>query len=104
MINSQEEAKRHTPAMNRPIAKPNSCRPEALSEVSAGLHRLPGASNFENPSTKMTATKKTVETMPTRDAYERNDNGRKTVGVRLERKTHERKSQRTDTNVHKKAK
>jgi hypothetical protein len=90
--------------MNRPIAKLNSCRPEALSEVSAGLHRLPGASNFENPSTKMTAIKKTVENMPTRDAYESNDSGRKTVGMKLERKTRQRKSQWTDINVHKKAK
>ena len=61
MKESQEEAKRHAPAMNRPIAKPNSCRPEALSEVSAGLNRPPGASNFENPSTKMTEIKKTFE-------------------------------------------
>jgi hypothetical protein len=73
--------------MKRPNAKPSSCTLETPSEVSAGLHRLPGASNFENPSTKITATKKTVETMPTRDVYERKDSGRNTVGVRLERNT-----------------
>ena len=58
-----------------------------LKEVSAGLHRLPGASNFENPSTKITATIKIVETMPIREAYERKDSGKKAAGVRLEKKT-----------------
>ncbi len=83
---AQKELERRTPAMNRPNAKPSPCGLEMPNEVSAGLHRLPGASNFENPSTKITATKKTVETMPTREAYERKDSGRKAAGVRLERK------------------
>ena len=77
---------------------------ETLSEVSAGLHRLPGASNFENPSIKITTTKKTVETMPTRDVYERKDSGRKTVGARLEKHTLKECVKREDMNVHKEAK
>ena len=74
----------HTPAMNRPKASPSSSRLQKLNEVVAGLHRLPGASNFEKPSTRTTPINRTVETMPRSEAYERNDNGRKTVGIRLE--------------------
>lgn len=73
----------HTPAMNRPKANPSSPRVQKLNEVSAGLHRLPGASNFEKPSTKTTPIKRTVDAMPRSEAYERKDNGRKTVGVKL---------------------
>lgn len=74
----------HTPAMNRPKANPSSSRLQKLNEVVAGLHRLPGASNFEKPSIKTTPINRTVDTMPRSEAYERNDNGRKTVGIRLE--------------------
>jgi hypothetical protein len=73
----------HTPAMNRPKANPSSSRLQKLKEVSAGLHRLPGASNFERPSTKTTPIKRTVDAIPRSEAYERKDNGRKTVGVKL---------------------
>ena len=73
----------HAPAMNRPKANPSSPRVQKLNEVSAGLHRLPGASNFEKPSTKTTPIKRTVDAMPRSEAYERKDNGRKTVGVKL---------------------
>ena len=70
--------------MNKPKANPSSSRLPKPNEVFAGLHRLPGASNFEKPSTKMTPIKRTVDTMPRSDAYERKDNERKTVGIRLE--------------------
>ena len=76
----------HTPAMNRPKANPSSPRLQKPNEVLAGLHRLPGASNFERPSTKTTPIKRTVDTMPRSEAYERKDSGRKTVGIRLEGK------------------
>jgi hypothetical protein len=74
----------HTPAMNRPKANPSSPKLQKSSEVFAGLHKLPGASNFEKPSTKMTPIKRTVDTMPRSEAYERKDSGRKTVGIKLE--------------------
>jgi hypothetical protein len=78
-----EKRRLHTPAINRPKAKPSSFKLQKLNEVFAGLHRLPGASNFEKPSTKTTLIKETVDTMPRSDAYERRGNGRKTVGIRL---------------------
>ncbi len=71
--------------MNRPKANPSSPKLQKLNEVRAGLHRLPGASYFEKPSTKMTPIKRIVDTMPRSEAYERKDNGRKTVGIRLQR-------------------
>jgi hypothetical protein len=74
----------HTPAMNRPKANPSSSRLQKLTEVVAGLHRLPGASNFVRPSIKTTPINRIVDTMPRSEAYERNGNGRKTVGIRLE--------------------
>jgi hypothetical protein len=88
----------HTPAMNRPKANPSSCKLQNLNEVVAGLHRLPGASNFEKPSTRTTPINMTVDTMPRSEAYERNGNGRKTVGIRLEEHVaSERKRVRTKT-------
>jgi hypothetical protein len=83
-----EKRKLHTPAINRPKAKPSSFKLQKLNEVFAGLHRLPGASNFDKPSTKTTLIKKTVDTMPRSDAYERRGNGRKTVGIRLDWSKH----------------
>jgi hypothetical protein len=74
-----------TPAMNRPKAKPSSPTLQKPSEVSAGLHRLPGASNFDKPSKKTAPINKTVDTMPRSEAYERRDSGMKRVGIRLER-------------------
>ena len=98
---AQKDSERHTPAINSPNAKPSSCGSETPSEVSAGLHRLPGASNFEKPSTKITATNKIVETMPTREEYERNDSGRKTAGMSLERNTRQREeSKGISQNIH----
>lgn len=70
--------------MNRPNANPSSSRLQKRNEVLAGLHRLPGASNFVRPSTKTTPIKKTVDVMPRSEPYERRDSGRKTVGIRLE--------------------
>jgi hypothetical protein len=70
--------------MNSPKANPSSSRLQKRSEVLAGLHRLPGASNFERPSTKTTPIKRTVDAMPRSEAYESTDNGRKTVGIKLE--------------------
>ena len=70
--------------MNRPNANPSSSILQKRNEVLAGLHRLPGASNFERPSTKTTPIKKTVDIMPSSEPYERRDSGRKTVGIRLE--------------------
>jgi hypothetical protein len=69
--------------MNKPKAKPSSSTLQKLNDVFAGLHRLPGASNFEKPSMKTTQIRKTVDTMPRSDPYERTGNGRKTVGIRL---------------------
>jgi hypothetical protein len=56
------------------------------NEVFAGLHKLPGASNFDKPSTKTAPIKKTVDAIPRSEANERRDSGMKTVGIRLEMK------------------
>jgi hypothetical protein len=69
--------------MNRPNAKPSSSRLQKPNEVFAGLHRDPGASNFDRPSTKTTPIKKMVDAMPRSEAYERRGSGTKTVGMRL---------------------
>lgn len=84
--------------MNRPKANPSPSRLQKLNEVVAGLHRLPGASNFEKPSIITTPINRIVDTMPRSEAYERNGNGRKTVGIRLEEHVaSERKRVRTKT-------
>jgi len=54
------------------------------NEVFAGLHKLPGASNFDNPSIKIATTKSAVDANPRSEAYERSDSETKTVGIRLE--------------------
>jgi len=59
---------------------------QGLNEVFAGLHRLPGASNFDKPSIKIATTKSVVDAIPRSEAYERSDSGTKTVGIRLEEK------------------
>jgi hypothetical protein len=71
--------------MNRPKARPSSSALSKQSEVLAGLHRLPGASNFDKPSIKTTPIKKTVDAIPRSEAYDRRDSGMKTVGVMLEK-------------------
>jgi hypothetical protein len=73
-----------TPAMNSPNATPISTQLPVPSCVSAGLHRLPGPSRFERPSTNITPTIHKIETMPSIEAYERRESGRKTVGINLE--------------------
>jgi hypothetical protein len=59
---------------------------EGTIEVFAGLHRLPGASNFDDPSIKIATTKSVVDANPRSEAYERRDSETKTVGIRLEEK------------------
>jgi hypothetical protein len=70
--------------MNKPNAMPKWPQFSTPSDVSAGLHKLPGASCFVKPSIKTTTIINNVEMMPSIDAYERRDNGRKTVGINLE--------------------
>jgi hypothetical protein len=54
------------------------------NEVLAGLHKLPGASNFDKPSIKIATTKSAVDANPRSEAYERSESGTKPVGIRLE--------------------
>lgn len=51
--------------------------------IGAGLHKLPGASFFEKPSMKITATIIIVEIIPRIEVYDRRESGRKTIGINL---------------------
>jgi len=73
-----------TPAMNNPKATPKCVKFATPTLVSAGIHRLPGASFFVNPSTMMTNTRRTVDTIPRIDVYDSRDKGRNTVGMSLD--------------------
>jgi len=74
---------RHTPAISKPSAMPSSVIEPVLHDVTAGLHRLPGASGLERPSMKMTKMIRSVEQMPSVEEYESIDNGIKTSGANL---------------------
>lgn len=72
-----------TPAMNRPNATPSLETLWMPKSVGQGCQRLPGASIFENPSTKMTSSRRKVDMIPSIEAYESNERGRNTDGKRL---------------------
>ena len=72
-----------TPAMNNPNDMPSSPRSWTFQFVSAGLQRLPGLSNFENPSIKTTITMSKVEMTPSIEVYDNKDNGIRVVGIML---------------------
>ena len=72
-----------TPAINNPNDTPSSPRFLYEKLVSAGLQRLPGLSNVEKPSIKMTATMSRVERIPMIDAYDNQDRGMNMVGTML---------------------
>lgn len=72
-----------TPAMNSPNAAPNFSTLAIANDVSAGSQKLPGASFLEKPSIKMTITKSMVEMIPSMEVYDKRDNGRNTVGIKL---------------------
>jgi len=73
------------PAINKPNATPTSPRVPGEIDVCAGLHRLPGEFDFENPSTNITAMMSIVELIPSNDVNERIDKGIKTVGAKMKR-------------------
>lgn len=52
-------------------------------DVDAGLQRLPGESNFVNPSMNITAMMSKVELIPSSEVNESIDKGMKTVGAKL---------------------
>lgn len=72
-----------TPAMNKPNAIPTCPKVPEEKDVCAGLQRLPGESDFENPSTNITAMMSNVELIPSSDVKESIDKGMKTVGAKL---------------------
>jgi hypothetical protein len=75
--------KTRTPAINKPNATPNSPQLFTAKEVWAGVQRLPGGSVFESPSITITTIMSTVDIIPRRDAYDKSDKGKKTVGTNL---------------------
>lgn len=72
-----------TPAMKSPNDTPSSPKLRTEKLVSAGLQRLPGDSNVEKPSMKMTATMRKVDKTPRADAYDNQDKGMSMVGMML---------------------
>lgn len=72
-----------TPAMNKPNATPSWPRVPGEMDVCAGLQRLPGEFDFENPSMNITAMMSNVELIPSNDVNESIDRGMKTVGAKL---------------------
>ena len=69
--------------MNKPNATPTSPRVPGENDVWAGLRRLPGESDFKNPSANITAVTSVVELIPRSDVKESIDKGMKTVGAKL---------------------
>lgn len=69
--------------MNKPNATPTSSRVPGEIDVGAGLQRLPGESDFENPSMNITAMMSNVELIPSSEVNESIDKGMKTVGAKL---------------------
>ena len=72
-----------TPAMNKPNAMPSLLRSFTPVSVGTGSRRLPGASFFVKPSTKITITRVIEEMIPKMDVYDSSESGRNTVGMRL---------------------
>jgi hypothetical protein len=71
--------------MRRPKATPILPKLAGSKDVSAGTHRLPGASAFVSPSKSRTKMTSSVDKMPIMEAYERRDKGMKSVGAMLNR-------------------
>ena len=69
--------------MKRPKDSPISLQFPGPKNVCVGLHILPGASGFENPSTKRTTMMRAVDMRPSIDVYDNTDRGRNRVGVIL---------------------
>ena len=79
-----------TPAINRPKATPSSPMLAILKLVGAGSHKLPGASDFDRPSIKITAMTKKVDRRPIIEVYANVDSGTKTDGIKLGLRHYER--------------
>jgi len=73
------------PAMNKPNATPISPKVPGEIDVCAGLQRLPGESDFENPSMNITAVMSNADPIPSKDVNESTDNGMKTVGTKMKK-------------------
>lgn len=62
---------------------PSSPQLAILRLVSAGLHRLPGASSLESPSKSRTPIISKVDRIPKIEVYDSTERGNKTDGISL---------------------
>jgi hypothetical protein len=69
--------------MKRPNATPSLVTLWKPRSVGQGCQRLPGASDFEKPSKKMTNNRRNVDKIPNIDVYESSERGRNTLGKSL---------------------
>jgi hypothetical protein len=74
-----------TPAINNPNAIASLSGFGTPKLVFAGSHKLPGASCFERPSMRTTATSIVDDMIPRMDVKDRSDKGRKIVGIKLKK-------------------
>ena len=69
--------------MNKPKASPSCSMFPGFKLVGAGLHKLPGESVLENPSTNITNTRRRVDKIPITEANDSTESGIRTVGTIL---------------------
>ena len=65
--------------------------------VGAGLHKLPGESVLERPSTNITNTRRSVDKIPITEASDKTESGINTVGTMLQRHCQLRKQRKRST-------
>ena len=70
--------------MNKPKASPSCSKFPGFRLVGAGLHKLPGESVLERPSTNITNTRRRVDRIPITEASDKTESGMRTVGTILD--------------------